>query len=337
MDSITHIALGAVIGEAIAGKGVGKRVLLVGAAAQSLPDIDFVAGFWMSPAENLLVHRGITHSFLFAVLLSLLLAVVACKSNWLNSGSFKEWTFFFFLQMTVHILLDSLNAYGVGLFEPFSDERISMHVLFVADPFFSLPIIGSALALLLMRIKPKVKVLLVISSLSISLLYLFYAFYNKHTIDKQIEAALATRQFAYNRFLATPTPLNTWLWFIAVETDSGFHITHRSVLDRRENLEFHYFPQHKELLNQVDDNQSVKQLIRFSEGFYTVSVHNDTLLFNDLRFGQITGWSTPSAQFVFHYYLQHPGSNAVVIQRGRFANWNRKTVKGLVYDILGKD
>jgi len=52
MDSITHIVLGACIGEVFIGKKAGKRALLLGAVANSLPDIDFVASFLLPPTNN---------------------------------------------------------------------------------------------------------------------------------------------------------------------------------------------------------------------------------------------------------------------------------------------
>ena len=58
MDSLTHIVLGACVGEVIAGKKLGRKAWLAGAIFQSFPDIDFIAGFWLSPAEDLLAHRG---------------------------------------------------------------------------------------------------------------------------------------------------------------------------------------------------------------------------------------------------------------------------------------
>lgn len=45
MDSITHIAIGACMGEVFAGKQLGKQALLWGVLAQSIPDIDFIASF----------------------------------------------------------------------------------------------------------------------------------------------------------------------------------------------------------------------------------------------------------------------------------------------------
>ena len=76
MDSITHIALGACMGEAFAGKQLGRKAMLWGALAQSIPDIDFLASFWMDTASNLLAHRGFTHSFLFCLISGLILALL---------------------------------------------------------------------------------------------------------------------------------------------------------------------------------------------------------------------------------------------------------------------
>jgi inner membrane protein len=60
-------------------------------------------------------------------------------------------------------------------------------------------------------------------------------------------------------------------------------------------------------------------------------------VFNDLRFGQMTGWYDPASKFVFHYYLQKGDrENKLVVQRGRFANWNRSTTESLLKRIAGK-
>jgi len=58
-------------------------------------------------------------------------------------------------------------------------------------------------------------------------------------------------------------------------------------------------------------------------------------VFNDLRFGQILGWQHPEGKFVFHYYLQHPGDNTLVVQRGRFEGWNWDAVKFLWFRVKG--
>ena len=133
------------------GKKLGKRAMLVGAIAQSIPDVDFIASFWNDTATNLLAHRGFTHSIVFAILTAFSMAFIIrfiFKSHKLNFG---QLLLFIGIELTIHILLDLMNNYGVGLFEPFSHIRVSFHTLYVADPFFTLWPFIAALALLLIR------------------------------------------------------------------------------------------------------------------------------------------------------------------------------------------
>ena len=79
MDSLTHIVLGAAIGELMAGRKLGKKALLIGAVANSLPDIDFVASFWLPTAQDVWAHRGITHSLLFIAVVTPILTWLATR------------------------------------------------------------------------------------------------------------------------------------------------------------------------------------------------------------------------------------------------------------------
>ena len=119
MDSLTHIVLGGCIGEAIAGKKLGKRAMFLGAVAQSIPDIDFIAAFWNDTASNLLAHRGFTHSILFGLLATVAFGLLADHYHRQHRLGYKTWLLFFGLQIGVHLFLDLFNSYGVGLLEPF--------------------------------------------------------------------------------------------------------------------------------------------------------------------------------------------------------------------------
>jgi inner membrane protein len=90
-------------------------------------------------------------------------------------------------------------------------------------------------------------------------------------------------------------------------------------------------------LQPVTNHEEVQHLLRFSQGYYTVEKWHDTLVFNDLRFGQMVGWHDPHEKFVFHYFLQHGDrDNRLVVQRGRFAKWNWATTKSLLNRIAGQ-
>lgn len=335
MDTITHLALGACIGEVMATKQIGKKALVIGAVAQLIPDADFICSLWMEPSANVLAHRGFTHSFLFAILFVPLLAWVAHR--WWGKGSFKFWAQFFGLQLLVHIGIDTFNAYGTGWFEPFSHERISFNILFVADPFFSVPLGIATLFLFILRASDlRKRMYWAIGSIVLSTLYVGYGLINKMQIDSKVKSALDHQGIQHQHYFTTPTPFNTWLWFVVATNDSGSYVTHRSVWDSGDEIDFTFFPRQDSLLALADDVQEVNRLKRFSQGYYTVAMEGDTLLFNDLRFGQMIGWEDPNAGFVFHYYLNPPLDNKLVLQRGRFQGWDSSTAKSLVKRATGR-
>jgi inner membrane protein len=325
--------LGACIGEAIAGKQLGKKAMLIGAAAQSLPDIDFVAALWNDPAEYLLAHRGFTHSILFALLavvLGTLLAQRVSKKKQLPSAM---WVFLFGSELGAHLLLDVFNNYGVGLFEPFSHGRISLNALFVVDPFFSIwPLLSSLVLLVLTRHHFR-RSFWWKFGIFIPLAYLMYCVFNKQSIDSSVRRSLAFERIHYTTYMTTPTPLNNWLWYAVAMRKDSFFVGFRSVFDSR-YTKFEGFPVNDSLLQPMKDDDEVQHLIRFSQGFYSAEKWNDTTVFNDLRFGQIVGWHNPRDKFVFHYFLRQPG-NRLVVQRGRFAKWDRTTITSMIRRIKG--
>ena len=335
MDSITHIALGAVVGEAFAGKKLGKKAMLIGAAAQSLPDIDVVASFWLTPSENLLAHRGFMHSFLFAAMATVAFSFLLARWHRTKEVGLTTWMLFLSTEILIHLFLDASNSYGIGWFEPFSNQRIAFNVMFVADPLFSVWSGVAFVALLILKLESPRRKLWSGMAILMSLLYFLIALNNKHLINKSVESNLATQNISYKRWFTTPTALNNLLWYIVVETDSGYQLGYRSLLDHTDKIEFNYFPKGESILNPVDDFIGVNDLIRFSKGYYTVERVDSTLIFNDLRFGQMRGWDTPKSPFVFRFYLQKPDENRLVIQRGRFRGWDKQAAQSLLKRIGG--
>ena len=334
MDSLTHIVLGAAIGEIVAGRRLGKKALLIGAIANSLPDIDFMAAFWLPTARDVWAHRGITHSFLFVLVMTPLLSWLAARIWPRTPMKREDWWFFIGIELLSHIFIDAFNAYGTGWFEPFNHHRVAFHVLFVADPFFSVWLAIAFVALLLLRSGHRARKRWAWAGLVISSLYLFYAITNKLSVDSIAKADLARQHLSYTRYLSTPTPMNCWLWYIVAQDSGGFYTGYRSVFD---HLPIHFRFQHRNasLLQPYKPHIDVRYLTRFSQGFYTVEQWGDTTVFNDLRFGEMRGWEDPKARFVFHYFLQYPKANEIVVQRGRFAGWNLHTVRAMVRRIEG--
>lgn len=335
MDSLTHIALGACVGEAFFGKGFGKKAMLWGALAQSAPDIDFVAGFWMSVPENLLAHRGFTHSLLFAALISPVLAMAAERIHRPRNIRFSKWLIFFATEVFLHLLLDGFNNYGVGWFEPFSHLRVSFNAIYVADPLFSIwPGIAVVMLFLINSFNRRRRFWWRFG-LFIPFFYLGICIFNKTRIDREVTGILREQAIPYSRYFTTPTPMNNLLWYVVAGNDEGYHVGFRSLLDSRKKIDFKYFPRNDSLLDPVKGHPDLHYLMRFSQQFYTVEKWGDTLVFNDLRFGQVLGWKYPREKFVFHYFLDRPDGNELVVQRGRFAGWNRSELSYFIRRIKG--
>lgn len=337
MDSITHFALGACIGEAFLDKKIGKKALLWGGLAQSIPDADFIAGFWMPLSEELLAHRGFTHSILFLLLITPVMAFAGRSLHRDLPISLNRWMLFFGIEILVHIFLDGFNNYGTGWFEPFHHCRFSFNTMYVADPFFSFWPALAAIVLLLIPVMSPRRTFWMKLGIILPVVYLAYASVNKLKIDHDTRKVLAERKIPYTRYFTTPAPLNNWLWYVVAGNDSGYHVGFRSLFDPPHTLHFEYFPRQDELLDTLKHHDDLKNLIRFSQEFYTVEKYGDSLVFNDLRFGQIIGWKDPREKFVFHYFLQHPESNELVVQRGRFAKWDKEIALALLRRAIGKD
>lgn len=206
----------------------------------------------------------------------------------------------------------------------------------MADPFLSVwPAIALAALLVLKRTNQRRRFWWAFG-LALPALYLLYSLNNKRIINTELKNSLQKQNISYTRYFSTPAPLQNWLWFVVAGTDSGYNVGYRSLYDKTENIHFTYFLRKDSLLSTVKNTKEVKQLVRFSQDFYTVEKWNDTVVFNDLRFGQIIGWQKPENHFVFHYFLDYPEANGIVVQRGRFAEWDKEVFRNFLRRIRGE-
>ncbi|HEV2353277.1 MAG TPA: metal-dependent hydrolase, partial [Puia sp.] len=271
MDSLTHIVLGAAIGELVAGRKLGKKALVIGAVANSLPDLDFLGAFWLDTSRDVCFHRGITHSFLMVLTAAPLLAVLARRLFRQAAIGLLGWTLFFWIELFTHVFIDAFNTYGTGWFEPFDHYRVSFNALFVADPFYSVWLGLAALALVIIRRGHPARRRWAWFGLLMSTVYLGYGLANKSNVDRAVERQLAARGMADRHFFTTPTPFNCWLWYVVVADSTGFYTGYRSVFDAAERpVQLAWHPRNEEALDEFRARTDVGYLLRFSQGYYTV-------------------------------------------------------------------
>ena len=335
MDSITHTVLGACVGEALAGKKLGKHAMFWGALANNIPDVDVITSFWMSQADSLLAHRGFTHSILFALVFPFILAFILSRWHRNKHMLFKDWWMIIASGMFLHIFIDSLTSYGTGWYEPFSHYRVTMNVLFVADPFYTISLLISFVALLFIKGKKKSRRKWTNFGLWISTLYIGYAFINKAIIDNDFKKELSRQNISYTNYFSTPAPLNNFLWYLVAKNDTGYFLGYRSMFDKKNEIDLNYRSKNEYLLSELETDNDLIKLKRFSNGYYSSEKINDTLFLNDLRFGTTGGWADPSADFVFRYCLEKDANNDLVIQRGRFKSAGKDALTSLWKRICG--
>lgn len=335
MDLVTHIALGACLGEAMLGRRLGKKAMLWGALAHSFPDVDVISSLWLSTPEALLAHRGITHSIAGGIITILFFSWLAIRVNKRKTVQPVNWVLFFCIAVLLHPLIDTFNTYGVGWFEPFDHRRISFNTVYVADPLFSAVPVFAAIALAFIHPKSMLRKVWWRVAFLVTGIYLVTCVTTKAVVDHDVKKALDKQAIAYNDYFTTPAPFQNMLWYVVAGDDSGYYVGYRSVFDRSKAIAFHYVPTNKYLLSSYANQHEVDLLARFSQQWYAIEQWHDTLVFNDLRFGQITGWADTAARFSFHYFLGDSLDNRYVMQRGRVKGWSNESIDGFFRRIAG--
>lgn len=335
MDTLTHTVLGACLGETIAGRQLGKKAMLIGALANNFPDIDVVTSLWTNPANELLVHRGITHSILFACVATPLFSLGFRKFIRNPEMSFRRWLLLIGSGLFLHILMDAFTAYGTGWFEPFHHYRVSFNTLFILDPFILLCLLVTTIILLIMKRHSPKRSSIAATGLGIALIYLLVTIAIKLHVNHVITRNLAASHIPHQEYLATPTPLNNMLWYSVVKSNSDLYVGYYSVFDRSPAITWEYFERRDSLLGPLKNTEEVQLLMRFSKNYYCIRERDSILTFNDMRFGQIGGWYIPQAPFVFNFNLQRKEGNSLSLQQGRFKSFNPRDLSILVARIKG--
>lgn len=302
MDSLTQIVLGASVGEAVLGKKVGNKAILWGAIAGTLPDLDVLLRYFTDEISSTQMHRGFSHSIVFAVLIAPLLGWIAKKIHFkLKEVSFKDWTKLFFWTTVTHPLLDAHTTWGTQFFWPFN-YRLAYQNIFVVDPLYTLPFLMFLIIVMtLKKDNPKRSKFNTIG-LSVSSTYLLLTLIFKWISFQEFKEGLENQKIEYVEIDTKPSPLNSILWSSLIETDKGYRTAYYSLFDKQEITYSKEFLKNHHLLEPYLEQKVIKQLIDISAGWYRIEEKNGKLLFWDLRFGQM-GMDVNNASFLWYYEL----------------------------------
>lgn len=314
MDSVTQIALGAAVGEAVLGKKVGNKAILWGSISGLIPDLDVLAAPLLSDVQRLVFHRSFTHSIVFAIAMAPLLALLARKLRKDREASLRDWSLLFFLGLLTHALLDAFTNYGTQLFWPFSRYPVAFNTIFIIDPLYTLPLLFGVIAALFLRRTGSARRIVNNAGLGLSTFYLMLTVLNKFYVDHQFEAALQRQNIEFSSFFSNPTPINNVLWRCVAQSEEGYWEGLYSLLDDGDEISFRHIPKNHELLRPYNDNEEIQLLISATKGFYTVEKEEGHLYFNDLRFGKTDLGILPQGEYIFSYIIE-PQSETLAIRR----------------------
>jgi len=288
MDSLTHIVMGAVIGEATLGRKIGNKALLWGAAISTLPDFDVFISPFLKPVDGLFFHRGITHSLLFTLIAIPILAWLIQRFDKKHNANFKDWVSLIGVSLLSHILIDCFNTYGTGIFEPFSNMRISYDSMSIVD--ISIILVLAILIIPIFLLKKQEKIRRILAWIGIAFLvgFLSFTIFNKTNVESKVREQLAFQNIKYIRLHTSPLPLTDFMWKVVVEDDKGYHIGYYYNLDSKKEINFRYILRNDKYIENLKDRTEIKDLIRFTKGYYKVdSLQNGLINVYDLRYGSL--------------------------------------------------
>ncbi len=317
MDSITQFVLGAAIGEVVAGKKAGNKALFWGGVAGTIPDLDIVFRPFFTELQNLAVHRGISHSLIFAFITAPLVAWLVNKMYRKKTDvTYKEWLNLFFWGIFTHPLLDAFTLYGTQLFLPFSNYRVAFNTISIIDPLYTVPLIVVCIGAMIVRRKGHLKARKwAMAGLHISSAYLALTCLHKWYLESIFDKGLASRQIHPVTVMSNPVIFSNFLWCSVARDDSACYIGYYSILQGNTHVEYEKFLKQEELSSVIADKEGFNTLKWFTKDYYILEERNDTLCFFDVRYGKSTFSKTTGNEqtFVFYFKIPHPGQSPLDI------------------------
>ncbi len=123
-SSFSHAVAAVAFGRAYTTRPLPLRFWILSVGCSLAPDLDVLGSRFGIGLDTMLGHRGLTHSFFFALILSGLVILLAFREP-VSGISRKALFVYFFAATAMHTILDALvdGVWGVALFAPFSSVR----------------------------------------------------------------------------------------------------------------------------------------------------------------------------------------------------------------------
>lgn len=284
MDSLTQLALGAAVGEAAAGRQIGRRALVWGAICGTLPDLDVFVPLG-DAVRDFTYHRSASHSLFVLALVTPLVAWLILKLHPDTKAHRRRWLALVYLVFATHVLLDSFTVYGTQIFWPLWTTPMTWSTIFIIDPMYSLPLLIGIIAALVTGRRAKWGYTTNAAGLALSTAYLLWTLGAKGHVESVANAALEEQGISTQKVLTTPTPFNSVLWRILAVDDGHYYEGFYSLLDDSNAVEFTRLSRSLSLIEPLKQTWPVQRLAWFTKDFYAAEREAGDIVIKDLRMG----------------------------------------------------
>ena len=315
MDSITQFVLGASIGEKILGEKLKNKSILLGGLVATLPDLDIFFCSKNNILCSLIIHRGFTHSLIFAILAGILISYFFQKTI-LKSYNFslKRLFLFSFLALFTHSILDSLTGWGTQLFWPLN-YWVALKSVFIIDILYTGPfLIGLTIIFFSKSVNFRKRINNII--LIITSAYLMMNLLIKFNLKYEISSLLSKNSYNIKRVNIGATLFSPLLWYGIIEEEKSYQLFYKSLL--KKDISFFKINKNHHILEKYKNHQILDKLFGRIGKFFSLKEKKDKLIIYDLKFSKLS--FTNKDDFIFVFIFDKKKNKLSLIQ-------NRKGLK----------
>lgn len=182
---------------------------------------------------------------------------------------------------------------------------------FIVDPGYTLPLLVGVIGGCIVKSDRRSQQW-VLMGLLISSLYLGAALGAKAFVGQKFTALMRQHNITAERIMTRPSPFNIILWSVTIETADSYQYAMISLLDRKLPEQLFVIAKNKGIPAWFDVPQ-VRELVGYTNGFYTTEMQQNTLVIHDLRYGFMGDPFLNGENYVFSYHVSRDDSGEFVL------------------------
>jgi len=218
MDPFTQGIVGGLWAQPAARRPRMRQAALAGGLAGMAPDLDALIRSSEDTLLHIEYHRHFTHALAFVPVGALIVAA-ALWPLLRHRAPFGLLYLWCLLGYASHGLLDACTSYGVYLFWPFSDQRLSWNWISVIDPVFTVPL----LILLGFAVWRKSRAAAMLG-LTWMVSYMALAALQQHRAERVLHDWARQNDIVIERSVTKPSFANLILWRGLVDDGQRYHL-----------------------------------------------------------------------------------------------------------------